>query len=149
TQISSCGPCLGYRATPKAACGPFCKLRLVLLFDLVRISAPVPWLSGRASASHAEGRWFDPSRDHHRFCSSRLLRYPTSDAWLTTALGYPPFIRRNGHPPGPSSASATRPRSESYRSAYVCAVTTIDAWPIVTWRSFIWTSVPCASWPRT
>ncbi len=27
-------------------------------------SAPVPWLSGRASASHAEGRWFDPSRDH-------------------------------------------------------------------------------------
>jgi hypothetical protein len=24
----------------------------------------VPWLSGRASASHAEGRWFDPSRDH-------------------------------------------------------------------------------------
>jgi hypothetical protein len=28
------------------------------------LSAPVPWLSGRASASHAEGRWFDPSRDH-------------------------------------------------------------------------------------
>jgi hypothetical protein len=26
----------------------------------------VPWLSGRASASHAEGRWFDPSRDHNR-----------------------------------------------------------------------------------
>ena len=39
-------------------------LRFVLVFDLVRLSAPVPWLSGRASASHAEGRWFDPSRDH-------------------------------------------------------------------------------------
>ncbi len=37
---------------------------LVLVFDVVRLSAPVPWLSGRASASHAEGRWFDPSRDH-------------------------------------------------------------------------------------
>lgn len=24
----------------------------------------VPWLSGRASRSHREGRWFDPSRDH-------------------------------------------------------------------------------------
>ena len=36
----------------------------VLIFTLVRLSAPVPWLSGRASASHAEGRWFDPSRDH-------------------------------------------------------------------------------------
>ena len=31
-------------------------------------SAPVPWLSGRASASHAEGRWFDPSRDHKCYC---------------------------------------------------------------------------------
>lgn len=37
---------------------------VVLVFDVVRLSAPVPWLSGRASASHAEGRWFDPSRDH-------------------------------------------------------------------------------------
>ena len=36
----------------------------VLTFDVVRLLAPVPWLSGRASASHAEGRWFDPSRDH-------------------------------------------------------------------------------------
>jgi hypothetical protein len=36
----------------------------VLIFTPVRLSAPVPWLSGRASASHAEGRWFDPSRDH-------------------------------------------------------------------------------------
>ena len=41
--------------------------RLVLVFDVVRLSAPVPWLSGRASASHAEGRWFDPSRDHKRW----------------------------------------------------------------------------------
>src|ERR1700692_4906041 len=38
--------------------------RHVLIFSLVRLSARVPWLSGRASASHAEGRWFDPSRDH-------------------------------------------------------------------------------------
>lgn len=36
----------------------------MLVFDVVRLLAPVPWLSGRASASHAEGRWFDPSRDH-------------------------------------------------------------------------------------
>ncbi|MDT5044242.1 MAG: hypothetical protein QOG75_95, partial [Mycobacterium sp.] len=40
------------------------RCRRVLIFDVVRLSAPVPWLSGRASASHAEGRWFDPSRDH-------------------------------------------------------------------------------------
>src|SRR5580692_314937 len=36
----------------------------VLTFDVIRLLAPVPWLSGRASASHAEGRWFDPSREH-------------------------------------------------------------------------------------
>ena len=40
----------------------------VLMFVLVRDTGdpgvPVPWLSGRASASHAEGRWFEPSRDH-------------------------------------------------------------------------------------
>ena len=48
----------------------------VLMFDLgIRVprrgllATPVPWLSGRASASHAEGRWFDPSRDHHDSCS--------------------------------------------------------------------------------
>ena len=42
--------------------------RRVLIFDLgvtEVVLPPVPWLSGRASASHAEGRWFDPSRDHH------------------------------------------------------------------------------------
>jgi hypothetical protein len=41
----------------------------VLIFDVIRLLAPVPWLSGRASASHAEGRWFDPSRDHHGRCA--------------------------------------------------------------------------------
>jgi hypothetical protein len=40
----------------------------MLIFDVVRLLAPVPWLSGRASASHAEGRWFDPSRDHKHSC---------------------------------------------------------------------------------
>ena len=44
------------RVLPRRSC--------MLIFDVVRLSAPVPWLSGRASASHAEGRWFDPSRDH-------------------------------------------------------------------------------------
>ena len=54
---------------------------LVLVFDVVRLSAPVPWLSGRASASHAEGRWFDPSRDHpsdlheHGLCTLWLVRF--------------------------------------------------------------------------
>jgi hypothetical protein len=43
----------------------------VLIFSLVRLSAPVPWLSGRASASHAEGRWFDPSRDHKHQCRAQ------------------------------------------------------------------------------
>jgi hypothetical protein len=33
----------------------------------------VPWLSGRASASHAEGRWFDPSRDHKSFPMSEAI----------------------------------------------------------------------------
>jgi hypothetical protein len=37
--------------------------RVMLVLRLVARAA-VPWLSGRASASHAEGRWFDPSRDH-------------------------------------------------------------------------------------
>jgi hypothetical protein len=86
----------------------------VLTFDVIRLLAPVPWLSGRASASHAEGRWFDPSRDHHGRCAGhRIFRYPTSDPSPTTAAGYPPLIRRHGHPPSPSSASATRSRSES------------------------------------
>ena len=49
----------------------------MLVFDLVRLSAPVPWLSGRASASHAEGRWFDPSRDHQNQC--RLQDFQVSD----------------------------------------------------------------------
>ena len=33
----------------------------------------VPWLSGRASASHAEGRWFDPSRDHRHTPQSSII----------------------------------------------------------------------------
>jgi hypothetical protein len=45
----------------------------VLTFDVIRLLAPVPWLSGRASASHAEGRWFDPSRDHKTPCSSDVV----------------------------------------------------------------------------
>src|ERR1700722_641481 len=49
------------------------QVRLVLIFDLVRLSA-VPWLSGRASASYAEGRWFDPSRDHTPFSLSAVRR---------------------------------------------------------------------------
>ena len=64
---------------------------LVLVFDLVRLSAPVPWLSGRASASHAEGRWFDPSRDHspdlheHGVCTLwlvRVVRFLSGDRWF-------------------------------------------------------------------
>ena len=44
-------------------------MQVVLIFDLdvggvLGADSTVPWLSGRASASHAEGRWFDPSRDH-------------------------------------------------------------------------------------
>ena len=61
--------------------GALCDPRIVLVFDVVRLSAPVPWLSGRASASHAEGRWFDPSRDHlsglhkHGLCALSLVRF--------------------------------------------------------------------------
>lgn len=42
------------------------KAATVLIFDLVRPSVELPGLvaQGRASASHAEGHWFDPSRDH-------------------------------------------------------------------------------------
>ncbi len=29
-----------------------------------RLVRAVLWLSGRASRSHREGRWFDPSQDH-------------------------------------------------------------------------------------
>ena len=49
----------------------------MLIFDLgvtEVVLPPVPWLSGRASASHAEGRWFDPSRDHHVSFVIRKLR---------------------------------------------------------------------------
>lgn len=52
------------RRTDDAQAAGTVETGLVLIFDVVRLSAPVPWLSGRASASHAEGRWFDPSRDH-------------------------------------------------------------------------------------
>jgi hypothetical protein len=67
-QISRRVVALGYRTTwhlLATACS-------VLVFSLVRLSAPVPWLSGRASASHAEGRWFDPSRDHKLFMPGSL-----------------------------------------------------------------------------
>ncbi|MDT5120473.1 MAG: hypothetical protein QOE30_6212, partial [Mycobacterium sp.] len=65
----------------------------VLIFTLVRLSAPVPWLSGRASASHAEGRWFDPSRDHQRQWWSQ--DFPVSDfrSPANSSPGYPPLIR--------------------------------------------------------
>ncbi len=65
-------------------------LRFVLVFDVVRLSAPVPWLSGRASASHAEGRWFDPSRDHQHQCM-----LAGSDASLDTTRDrtFDPFMR--------------------------------------------------------
>jgi hypothetical protein len=57
-------PCLQSRACrcrSVATCRFRDEARHVLIFLLVPL---VPWLSGRASASHAEGRWFDPSRDH-------------------------------------------------------------------------------------
>ena len=58
-----------YASVPANACGAIGDVRFVLPFDLVAFRRPVPWLSGRASASHAEGRWFDPSRDHKHQCS--------------------------------------------------------------------------------
>jgi hypothetical protein len=41
------------------------------------VGRAVPWLSGRASASHAEGRWFDPSRDHRYRRRSDIVSRPT------------------------------------------------------------------------
>jgi hypothetical protein len=57
----------------------------VLVFDVVRLLAPVPWLSGRASASHAEGRWFDPSRDH----TFDLYEHGACTLWL---VGFVRFL---------------------------------------------------------
>jgi hypothetical protein len=69
----------------------FCDVRLVLIFDVVRLSAPVPWLSGRASASHAEGRWFDPSRDHRSdYRGQRVenaFRRPADPPWQSAIWG--------------------------------------------------------------
>jgi hypothetical protein len=65
----------------------------MLIFDVVRLSAPVPWLSGRASASHAEGRWFDPSRDHiHRRWSEGCR---TAVEARAQSAGPKAFARRN------------------------------------------------------
>ncbi len=44
--------------------------------DGVLARGPVPWLSGRASRSHREGRWFDPSRDHREDDRPSLQRGP-------------------------------------------------------------------------
>jgi hypothetical protein len=59
------GSCASSRAPVDRCSAVTCRFRAeawhVLIFLLVPL---VPWLSGRASASHAEGRWFDPSRDH-------------------------------------------------------------------------------------
>ena len=59
----------------------------VLIFVLVRDTgdpgAPVPWLSGRASASHAEGRWFEPSRDHQEDSQVRARLGPAEPGPLT------------------------------------------------------------------
>jgi hypothetical protein len=71
--------------------GGFHDVPIVLPFDLVAFRRPVPWLSGRASASHAEGRWFDPSRDHpsdlheHGMCTLllvRFVRFASGDRWF-------------------------------------------------------------------
>ena len=71
----------------------------VLTFDVVRLSAPVPWLSGRASASHAEGRWFDPSRDHISCRSSKAIFQPNA---LDGAKHMPNIVlwRSVSHPEG-------------------------------------------------
>ena len=60
----------------------------VLTFDVVHLLAPVPWLSGRASASHAEGRWFEPSRDHQHYCRSESI-----SGLNLVRVGYPAAIR--------------------------------------------------------
>jgi hypothetical protein len=85
TQISWCSACLGYRVARSRAMHRVPWIGLVLVFDLVRPSAPVPWLSGRASASHAEGRWFDPSRDHPIKTRSRPMFAPVSVSGLGIA----------------------------------------------------------------
>jgi hypothetical protein len=62
----------------------------VLTFDVVRLLAPVPWLSGRASASHAEGRWFDPSRDHKHLCRPQDFQLCDFRSHAHNGPGYPP-----------------------------------------------------------
>lgn len=60
---------------------------LVFPFDASRVGRLVPWLSGRASASHAEGRWFDPSRDHHIYRIPARLSIRGNNAmsqWLSS-----------------------------------------------------------------
>src|SRR5271163_3846933 len=85
------------------ACGGFRDARLVLVFDVVRLSAPVPWLSGRASASHAEGRWFDPSRDHKCRCRSPALHVSDFRSVTHNSPGlsavYPPSGTRSSSEP--------------------------------------------------
>lgn len=67
-------------------------------------SAPVPWLSGRASASHAEGRWFDPSRDHKLFLQVRggfasLVRpFGLSMGYLVSPGGFAASNQSRGSP---------------------------------------------------
>jgi hypothetical protein len=96
--LVSCKPRL---ASTRDARGASWDVRAVLVFDVVRPSAPVPWLSGRASASHAEGRWFDPSRDHPRQSSHDVFRCPNVDP----SPQAPDTVRR------PSAASDSgRPR---------------------------------------
>jgi hypothetical protein len=99
TQIPRYVACRGGCASRSYSGGGSADPRFVLVFDLVRLSAPVPWLSGRASASHAEGRWFDPSRDHQNQCRSQDFQISDFRSLPTTAPGYPPFIRRHGNDP--------------------------------------------------
>jgi hypothetical protein len=93
-QISWYGPARRY---PQPMLRVLPRRPRVLIFDVVRLSAPVPWLSGRASASHAEGRWFDPSRDHRGITSSQGLFAFWRGGSMFRMPGYPPFIRSHGH----------------------------------------------------
>lgn len=96
----------------------------VLVFDVVRLSAPVPWLSGRASASHAEGRWFDPSRDHpsglHEHGCARCDRY-THDPWCVYGycLALPTQCRRR-KTRVPTRSGGARNTQDTSKLAQLC-----------------------------
>lgn len=77
--VQRVGVAIAPRRTRRPRFGFPASIRVVfpLVHRRLYASRAVPWLSGRASRSHREGRWFDPSRDHKKVATRWVVSTPS------------------------------------------------------------------------